>query len=291
MSDSDKKPGIIGRLKLFFSRLWNGRHTIGDLVKHKHRFVVLDTDTYKEEISFQLSGINIFVFLGITALVLVFLTGLLLAFTPLRELIPGYSSQKMTEQTYANARRVDSLSLQLAQQEALLADIQDVMLGKDPSARHSQGQRSAADSTKATPTPYVRSVEDSLLRADIESRGGDKNYAKPLEGKITKKYNSRNDFKGIVIEGSRDDRVRSIQAGRVLLCEKNVDGVLTIVVQHNAQEISIYTAEGTAEKNAGETVRAGEPLMKLQPKQRKGQATLQFTMLREDQPVDPKELF
>ena len=78
MSIKERIKGFWQRTARFFRRLWNGRHTISDLVKHKHRFVVLDTDTYKEKISFQLSGINIFVFLGVTALVLVFLTALLL---------------------------------------------------------------------------------------------------------------------------------------------------------------------------------------------------------------------
>ena len=100
MSITERISGFFGRIKGFFVRLWNRRHVISDLVKHKHRFVVLDTDTYKEKISFQLSGINIFVFLGVTSLVLVFLTALLLAFTPLRELIPGYSNTRMAEQTY-----------------------------------------------------------------------------------------------------------------------------------------------------------------------------------------------
>lgn len=159
-------------MKRFFTRLWNGRHVIGDLVKHKHRFIVLDTDTYKEKISFQLSGINIFVFLGVTSLVLVFLTALLLAFTPLRELIPGYSNAKMVDQTYENARIIDSLEVELKAQEEMLADIQYIMLGKDPSEHHAQQYSGTAksDSVKVKPTPYVKSKADSLLRQEVESR-------------------------------------------------------------------------------------------------------------------------
>ncbi len=169
MSFKDKISNLIGSVRNFFRRLWNGRHTIGDLVKHKHRFVVLDTDTYKEKISFQLSGINIFVFLGITSLVLVFLTALLLAFTPLRELIPGYANTGMVEQTYENARIIDSLQVELKNQEELLADIQYIMLGKDPAQRHLVEQQQR-DSVKVQPTPYVKSKADTLLRNEVETR-------------------------------------------------------------------------------------------------------------------------
>ena len=169
MSLKGKISGFFAGIKRFFQRLWNGRHTIGDLMKHKHRFVVLDTETYKEKISFQLSGINIFVFLGITSLVLVFLTALLLAFTPLRELIPGYANTRMVAQTYENARTIDSLEAELKSQEEMLADIQYIMLGKDPAERH-RIERQSSDSVKVQPTPYVRSKADSLLRDEVEKR-------------------------------------------------------------------------------------------------------------------------
>lgn len=139
-------------------------------MKHKHRFVVLDTDTYKEKISFQLSGINVFVFLGITSLVLVFLTGLLLALTPLRELIPGYTNPRMVKQTYENAHVIDSLETQLKAQEEMLADIQAVMLGNDPAALHAKPAAKTNDTTKPAPTPYKHSKEDSLLRQEVEQR-------------------------------------------------------------------------------------------------------------------------
>ena len=157
-------------IKQFFSALWNRRHVIGDLMKHKHRFVVLDTETYKEKISFQLSGINVFVFLGVTSLVLIFLTGLLLAFTPLRELIPGYSNPRMVRQTYENARVIDSLETQLKAQEEMLADIQSVMLGNDPAELHGHLSAKSTDTVKATPTPYRRSKADTLLREEVEKR-------------------------------------------------------------------------------------------------------------------------
>jgi hypothetical protein len=173
MSVKEKISGFFASIKRFLQRLWNGRHTIGDLVKHKHRFVVLDTETYKEKISFQLSGINIFVFLGVTSLVLVFLTALLLAFTPLRELIPGYANTGMVEQTYENARIIDSLEAELKSQEEMLADIQYIMLGKDPAERHIVEQRQK-DSTKVQPTPYVKSKTDSLLRDEVETRENNK---------------------------------------------------------------------------------------------------------------------
>ena len=274
--------GIAGRIKRFFRRLWNGRHVIGDLWKHKHRFVVLDTDTYKEKISFQLSGINLFVFLGVTALVLVFLTALLLAFTPLRELIPGYSNTRMVEQTFENARVIDSLEVTLTAQEELLADIQDILLGKDPAERHAG--KNTVDSAKVRPTPYLHSAEDSLLRAEIENRGGDKNYAVPLKGTVSKKRSENT--QGTKIEGTNGDKVLSVQNGIILLADKGNDGIYTIVIQHSGIDLSLYKAPGTLLKQSGETVMAGEPILQLKSVLRNEKPILHFELHKAGEVVD-----
>ncbi len=159
---------LLQQIKRFFLRFWHGRHVLSDLMKHKHRFVVLDTDTYKEKLSFQLSGANVFVFLGITSLVLIFITALLLAFTPLRELIPGYSNPAMVRQTYENAHIIDSLEIQLKAQEDMLADIQNILQEKDPTKIHNTSKSS--DTVKAKPSPYTHSKSDTLLRQEVEGR-------------------------------------------------------------------------------------------------------------------------
>ena len=75
----------------------------------------------------------------------------------------------MTEQTFENARVIDSLEMELKAQEEMLADIQDIMLGKDPAERH-KAEVKKQDSAKVQPTPYVRSKADSLLREEVERR-------------------------------------------------------------------------------------------------------------------------
>lgn len=277
---------VIGPVQRFFRRLWNGRHVIQDLVKHRHRFVVLDTETYKEKISFQLSGLHLFVYVGITALVLIVLTAVLLAFTPLRELIPGYTNTRMEKQTYANARIVDSLEQQVAAQEEMLADIQDIMLGRDPALRHAVP---TSDTGKVTMTSYTRSESDSLLRVEIESRGGELNYAVPLQGSIERRYSEANHFLGVDIVGKAGLKVQSIQDGVVLWAYgDNVNGY-TLIIQHPFSIFSLYRGNGKLLKGEGDEVIAGEPVMQLSPLKGERDIKLHFEMRQEGQPVNPKD--
>ena len=139
--------------------------SIVDVIKRKHRFVVMDTDTFKEKFSFQLSGINLFVAVGITIIVLILLTTILIAFTPLREWIPGYTNNAAVEQTYANAKKLDSLQVQLENQEWMVATMQAVLRGEELGETQ---QMDSSATLQQVATVYRRSKEDSLLRLEVE---------------------------------------------------------------------------------------------------------------------------
>ena len=57
----------------------------------KYRLVVLNEDNFEERFSLKLSRLNVFVFGGFFSILLIAATGILIAFTPLKEYIPGYS--------------------------------------------------------------------------------------------------------------------------------------------------------------------------------------------------------
>ncbi|MDR3045999.1 MAG: hypothetical protein LBU51_00075, partial [Bacteroidales bacterium] len=58
----------------------------------KFRLVIKNDDTHKENFSFRLTPRNIFVVLICSTLILIMVTSLLIAFTPLRYYIPGYTN-------------------------------------------------------------------------------------------------------------------------------------------------------------------------------------------------------
>lgn len=144
---------------------------VGDIVRHKHRFVVMDSETFKEKFSFQLSGINLFVTVGISVIILIVLTTILIAFTPLREYIPGYQNSDMVEQTYHNAQIIDSLERRVATQEWMIANIQDVLEGKTmPGEDDAMKRVDSLSSLGISVEEYRHSKDDSLLRAEIEQQ-------------------------------------------------------------------------------------------------------------------------
>lgn len=77
---------------------------------HKYRLVILNEDTFEERLSFQLSKLNVIILTAISTLLLISGTALLIAFTPIREFIPGYSSSKLKNKATRLTITVDSLT-------------------------------------------------------------------------------------------------------------------------------------------------------------------------------------
>lgn len=252
---------------------------LGDVIKHKHRFVVMDTDTFKEKFSFQLSGANLFVGAGITIIVLIVLTTVLIAFTPLREYIPGYTDTEMIEQTYVNAKKIDSLEATLANQEWLIATLQSVFRGESLGQDYDSILADSTATLEHLAGTYRRSKDDSLLRMEVEQE--DSRYEiksntsstatdngmtathlffPPVKGKIVTPYNTVTRHYGVDIATTIGSPISAAYSGTVVFAGFAADEGYVIALQHPAGIITIYRNNSSLLKHQGDMVRAGEPI-------------------------------
>lgn len=287
---------------------------INDVIRHKHRFVVMDTDTFKEKFSFQLSGINLFVTVGITVIVLILLTTILIAFTPLREWIPGYTNNEMVEQTYSNAKKIDSLETTLANQEWLLATMQAVLRGDVLGTEYEEIKSDSTATLQQLAGAYRHSIEDSLLRKEVEEE--DNRYQvkdvgvatttqqaetvaptiatlffSPLKGKILTPFNPSGRHNGVDIAASSGQSVNASYSGTVVFAGFTTEAGHVIMLQHPGNVVSVYSNCSSLLKRQGDVVRVGEPIAyagisSLHPEQG---VYLHFELWMGGNPVNPEE--
>lgn len=96
----------------------------------KNRLVILNEDTFEEIFSFKLNLMNVFISVTVGAFLLIIFTTYIIAFTPLREFIPGYSSSKLKKDATELALKSDSLTTALKQNDAYLKAIKKVLTGE-----------------------------------------------------------------------------------------------------------------------------------------------------------------
>lgn len=130
----------------------------------KNRLVILNEDTFEEIFSFKLNLMNVFVAATLGAILLISFTTVIIAFTPLREFIPGYSSSKLKKDATELALKSDSLTSALKKNEAYIKSIQKVLTGELEYAKFNK------DSILATADEAPLQVDLAASKEELELR-------------------------------------------------------------------------------------------------------------------------
>ena len=130
----------------------------------KNRLVILNEETFEELFSFKLNLMNVFVAATSGAILLITFTTFIIAFTPLREFIPGYSSSKLKRDATELALKSDSLTLALKKNEAYIKAIQKVLNGDLEYAKFNK------DSILATANDTLSNLDLSASKKELELR-------------------------------------------------------------------------------------------------------------------------
>lgn len=131
---------------------------------NKRRLIILNEDTFEEIFSLKLTLMNVFVLATLGAIIITFVTTFIIAFTPLREFIPGYSSSKLKKDATVLALKSDSLSYALKKNEAYIKSIQKVLTGELEYAKFNK------DSILAAIDEAPSKVNLSPSKAELELR-------------------------------------------------------------------------------------------------------------------------
>ncbi|CAA9201449.1 hypothetical protein FLA105534_03590 [Flavobacterium bizetiae] len=146
----------------------------------KNRLVILNEDTFEEIFSFKLNLMNVFVTFTLGGIFLILITTFIIAFTPLREFIPGYSSSELKKNATELAIKSDSLEIALKKNEAYIKGIQKVLKGELEYAKFNKDSI-MAETDEVSEVNMKASEEEIKLRAEVakmEKESGEKTRSK-----------------------------------------------------------------------------------------------------------------
>lgn len=264
---------------------------------HKYRLVILNEETFEERFSFKLNRLNVFIFSTIFALFLILTTTVIIAFTPLREYIPGYSSTTLKRKATVLVYKTDSLQKIIDLNEQYLASIKKVLTGDVKTVDFNKD--SIIEVAKTDPSVLIRtSRKDSLLREKVAQEdkynpligNREEQYTlfAPVNGTISSTYDSRAKHYAVDIVTAKDAPVKAIADGTVIFAEWTAQTGNVIIVKHTNNLISAYKHNAMLTKGQGERVRAGEVIATVGST---GELTtgphLHFELWRDGIPVNP----
>ena len=268
---------------------------------HKYRLVVLNEDTFEERLSFKLNRLNVFVLGSLFTIFLIAGTIFLIAFTPLKEYIPGYSSTELRIKATDLAFKVDSLEYKLAVNEAYFTEIQKVLKGElntEEIDRDSLFSEFRLDTASIDLQP---NKQDSLLREKVAmedkynlfqaaSSRIDFVLFPPLQGEISLPYNVEEKHYAIDLTAPERTPVKSVADGTVIFAEWTTETGYVIIVEHPYGLLSVYKHNSSLSKQQGDLVKGGEVIAIIG---NTGELTtgphLHFELWSEGRPVDPTD--
>ncbi len=265
---------------------------------NKYRLIILNEETFEERFSFKLNRLNVFIFSMLFAFFLIAATTYIIAFTGLREYIPGYSStalkRKATEMTY----QTDSLQNIINVNEQYLASIKKVLTGDVKTVNFNKD--SVIEAAKVDPSILAQTSERDLkLREQVAQE--DKynpllakqnlEYAffPPVKGTITERYDVKTKHFAVDVVTIKNAPVKAVADGTVIFAEWTAQTGYVIILKHGNDFISAYKHNATLTKEQGEQVRGGEVIATVG---NTGELTtgphLHFELWRDGFPINPE---
>ena len=269
---------------------------------HKYRMVLLNEDTFEEVGNLRLTRLNLIAIVGIALILLVSVTYVLIAFTNIRELIPGYPDAAMRQQIRINAMKLDSLAYEQSMRDQYFDNLNRIISGDMP-------EMYMNDSTGIIGNGEInfgRSSNDSLLRQQVEAEEQfrlsvlndnqeskkfyDLHFFTPVEGIITGSFSPADGHFGVDLVAEPDAVVKATLDGTVTMSTWTLETGYVIQIQHDYEIISVYKHNASLFKTAGEKVAAGDAIAIVG---NSGELTtgphLHFELWHDRVPLDPAD--
>lgn len=236
---------------------------------HKYRLVILNDDTFEERLSLNLTRLNVFILGTISAIMLIVATTILIAFTPLKEYIPGYSSTTLKKKAVKLSFKTDSLQRAIDLNEKYFASIKQVLQGEVSTVQFNKDSIIQAAKQEASQVDLNPIKEDSILRQKVdkedkyslfETATSKANFVlfPPVNGTISDNYNVKTKHYAVDVVVAKDTPIKSTADGTVIFAEWTAQTGHVIIIEHSQGLISVYKHNATLTKSQGDLVKAGE---------------------------------
>jgi len=241
--------------------------------RDKYRLAVSNDTTFEEVWRIRLTKYNAFLLFTFVVFFIIGATTLLIAFTNLREFIPGYPDVTMRRNILTSAIRLDSLERELDLRDKYFHNLNAIISGKEPVDIYS-----VVDTTRNyNLISFRNSPEDSALRSQVEREDfynlslgqtspeaatnlAGLHFFPPVKGIVSGKYDPRSKHFGTDLVTKPKSTVNAALDGTVIFTGWTMETGYVIEVQHSNNIVSVYKHNASLLKETGDHVRTGEAI-------------------------------
>ncbi len=247
------------------------RKKIFQMLKDHYRLIIYNDSSIQTVWSIKLTPIKVLTLGSIGAILLILFTTVIIAYTPLRENIPGYPSAKVRQQIIYNYMLVDSLENEIKNRDSYFDKIKTLFQGDVPADESTTSESGLKTyDVKFRNSNADSMFQDKLLEEKLNlsiSQNQKKlpsianiHFFTPLRGLITNKFNTKTEHLAADIVGSPNSRISCALDGTVVFAGWTMDTGYSIYIQHENNIISAYKHNAELLKTVGDKVKAGDAI-------------------------------
>ena len=268
---------------------------------NKYRFTILNENKKEENAHrFSIRPLSVLMTLFFLFVLVVIVLYLIVVYTPVGTLIPGYINKRTKEELISSNIRIDSITYEMAKQERYIANIKAILNGD-----------MTLDSIKNSPqhiTSDSIDIESSELEREFVKEWEEResynltsqatnvneiqslNLFRPAQGEIIRTFDISNSHFGVDIAEVPGESIRAVHDGTVVMSDFTANDGYTIVIQHRENMISVYRNCYRLMKEIGEKVTKGEAIgtfINRKAEDNGNKRFLHFELWHRGKPLDP----
>lgn len=268
---------------------------------NKRRLVILNEDTFEETFSLKLNLMNVFVVVTLSAIFLIGITTYIIAFTPLREYIPGYASTQLKKDAMNLAIKSDSLQKSVELNDIYIASIKKVLTGDLEYAKWNKdsliaSEKQSIDEHSITTSEAEKELRNKVIQEDkynvFENAKPKVNFVlfTPAQGTIIENYSAKNNFLAVKVALANNTPIKSVASGTIIFSEWTPSYGYVVIVEHQEGILSVYKNAASATKKQGDTVKSGEVIALAGNTSNKDESiNLRFELWKDGFPINPTQ--
>lgn len=241
----------------------------------KRQISMCDCESGESDWKIRISPLALGVVVVAGFLVLTTVLLLLMAYTSMLDVLPGYrtKAERMTDELTENIMRIDAMERTMADSLKYNEVVTTILSGNTPTLYSTV----MTDTIRYDKSTVMPTRADSLLRRVLESTDGEYSlsntkplraeaamFSAPMRGAVTRSFDApESSYDMAIVSLTGDDSVMAIENGTVVGVQRAADGKGTIMMQHGEGYVSVYKQLGEVLVRKGQHITSGTVIGRL----------------------------
>ncbi len=237
-------------------------------IKFKYRLTIVNENTLEEVAGLHVSKLNGLSVLLCTCTVIFLTAAVIIAFTPLRNYLPGYINSDVRRQIVENALRADSLQQALDRQNRYMMTVRDILSGRVKTDTVASLD-SLTDARAEQLMERSREEEEFRRRYEEEERynltavtgahdAAGMVFFRPLRAAVAVPFNPADKHFGVDLAAGPREGVMAALDGTVVLAAYIAGEGRVVMIQHAQNFLTVYRHCGGLMCASGDQVKGGD---------------------------------